>query len=53
MIIDNEAVIVSSMNLIPTSTGGQSWEAGMISFDKQIINQALKSIISNVEILNT
>jgi len=44
LVIDQRIAIISSMNFIVSSTGGSSWEAGMISIDESIVNSVHKTI---------
>jgi phosphatidylserine/phosphatidylglycerophosphate/cardiolipin synthase-like enzyme len=49
IVVDRAVAFVSSMNFIPTSTAGQSWEAGMISLDEEVIDDILNSIYEILE----
>ena len=49
IVVDRAVAFVSSMNFIPTSTAGQSWEAGIISLDEEVIDDILNSIYSMLE----
>ena len=44
-IIDRSVAIVSSMNFIPTSVGGTSWEAGLVTYERKIVNDILNSVL--------
>jgi len=44
MLIDDVVAINSSMNLISTSVGAQSWESGLITYDESVLNSIKKSI---------
>jgi len=44
IIIDKSIAITSSMNLTSSSSGGASWEAGIVTTEEWIINEAVKSI---------
>ena len=44
IVVDNEAAIISSMNFQNSSSGGKTWEAGLISLDKNVINVVSDSI---------
>ena len=44
LVVDNQIAIISSMNFITSSSGGLSWEAGMISIDDSIVSSVHKTI---------
>lgn len=44
LVVDQQIAIISSMNFIVTSSGGRSWEAGMISIDDSIVTSVHKKI---------
>jgi phosphatidylserine/phosphatidylglycerophosphate/cardiolipin synthase-like enzyme len=44
IIIDRKITIISSMNLYSGSTGGATFEAGIVSFDKQVVDSSSKYI---------
>ena len=46
IIVDDEAAVVSSMNFYSGSFAGQTWEAGIITVNKNVIN-SIKTAISN------
>lgn len=45
LVVDRAVSIVSSMNLIPQSTGGQSWEAGIVSISEKTIERTLDAVL--------
>jgi phosphatidylserine/phosphatidylglycerophosphate/cardiolipin synthase-like enzyme len=49
IVIDREIAIVSSMNLYSGSTGGALLEAGIVSFDKKVVDSATKYIVDLLE----
>jgi phosphatidylserine/phosphatidylglycerophosphate/cardiolipin synthase-like enzyme len=49
IIIDRKIAIVSSMNLYSGSTGGATLEAGIVSFDKTVVDSAVKYIVELLE----
>lgn len=49
LVVDQQIAVISSMNFIVTSTGGSSWEAGMISIDEAIVNSVTKTIYQLLE----
>jgi len=49
IVVDKAVAFVSSMNFIPTSSAGQSWEAGMVSMDENVISDILDSIFQIIE----
>jgi len=49
IIIDRKIAIISSMNLYSGSTGGATFEAGIISFEKNVIAAAAKEILQLLE----
>jgi len=44
LVVDQQIAVISSMNFYSFSTGGSSWEAGMISIDEPIVNSVHKTI---------
>ena len=44
LVVDQQIAVISSMNFYSFSTGGSSWEAGMISIDDAIVNSVHKVI---------
>ena len=44
LVVDQRIAVISSMNFIVTSTGGSSWEAGMISIDETIVKSITNTI---------
>lgn len=46
ILIDDVVAINSSMNLIGTSVGSQSWESGIITFDENVIKSIRNSVFS-------
>jgi phosphatidylserine/phosphatidylglycerophosphate/cardiolipin synthase-like enzyme len=44
IVIDNEVAVISSMNFSLTSSGGKSWEAGIVSIEENVINSIIDSI---------
>lgn len=49
IVIDRKIAIVSSMNLYSGSTGGALLEAGIVSFDKKVVDSATKYIVDLLE----
>jgi hypothetical protein len=44
IVVDGEVAIVSSMNFQSSSSGGKTWEAGIVSLDPNVVNIVSKSI---------
>lgn len=44
LVVDEQIAVISSMNFYSHSTGGSSWEAGMISIDEPIVTSVHKTI---------
>jgi len=44
-IIDRSIAIISSMNFIPTSVGGTSWEAGLVTYEIKTVSDTLSSVL--------
>lgn len=44
LVVDQQIAVISSMNFYSSSTGGSSWEAGMISIDDSIVTSVHKTI---------
>jgi len=49
IVIDHKITIISSMNLYSGSTGGATFEAGIVSFDKKVVDSAAKYIVELLE----
>ena len=49
IIIDKQIAIISSMNLYSGSTGGATFEAGIVSFDKTVVDSSAKYIAELLE----
>jgi phosphatidylserine/phosphatidylglycerophosphate/cardiolipin synthase-like enzyme len=49
IIIDRQITIISSMNLYSGSTGGATLEAGIVSFDKNVVDSATKYVLELLE----
>jgi phosphatidylserine/phosphatidylglycerophosphate/cardiolipin synthase-like enzyme len=49
IVVDNEAAIVSSMNFYSGSSGGKTWEAGLVSIDENVV----KSVVNAIHKLQT
>jgi phosphatidylserine/phosphatidylglycerophosphate/cardiolipin synthase-like enzyme len=45
IVVDHSVAISSSMNFYSSSSGGKSWEAGLVSVDETVVNSVAKSII--------
>jgi phosphatidylserine/phosphatidylglycerophosphate/cardiolipin synthase-like enzyme len=46
IVVDREIAIISSMNLNVTSSGGSSWEAGIVSMDETVVKSVIDSILN-------
>lgn len=46
IVVDREIAVISSMNLNVTSSGGSSWEAGIVSMDETVVKSIIDSIMS-------
>ena len=44
LVVDEQIAVISSMNYYSWSSGGSSWEAGLISIDRDIVNSVHKTI---------
>ena len=44
IVVDNAVAIISSMNFQSSSSGGKTWEAGIISLDKNVVSVVTDSI---------
>ncbi|MHA1278507.1 MAG: phospholipase D-like domain-containing protein [Candidatus Helarchaeota archaeon] len=44
LMVDDLLSVVSSMNFHSGSSGGRSWEAGLITWEEGVINSIVKSI---------
>jgi phosphatidylserine/phosphatidylglycerophosphate/cardiolipin synthase-like enzyme len=45
IIVDSSVAIISSMNFYSSSSGGKSWEAGLVSIEDTVVNSVAKSIL--------
>ena len=45
VVVDSTVAIVSSMNFFSASSGGSSWEAGIVSTDEKVVKNIKKSIL--------
>ena len=45
IVVDREVAIISSMNFHSSSSGGRSWEAGLVSIEETVVNSVAKSIL--------
>jgi len=46
IVVDHEVAIVSSMNFFTDSSGGKSWEAGLVSIENNVAISVVKSILN-------
>ncbi len=56
ILIDRRIALITSMNFIPTSTGGQSWEAGLVTFNRTAvddINLSISNLMNEEELSET
>ena len=44
IIVDRAVAIVSSMNFNPRSSGGASWEAGLVTIDRKTVEEILYEV---------
>jgi DNA-binding HxlR family transcriptional regulator len=44
IVVDNEAAIVSSMNFYSGSSGGKTWEAGLVSIEENVVKSVVNAI---------
>ena len=44
LVVDDIIAVVSSLNFLENSAFGKNWEAGIITYDKSVINQITESI---------
>lgn len=44
IVVDDEVAVVSSMNFYSGSSGGRTWEAGLVSIEEAVIKSVVKSI---------
>jgi DNA-binding Lrp family transcriptional regulator len=49
IVIDRAVAIVSSMNLYGSSSGGATWEAGLVSIEDTVVESIADSILSLIE----
>jgi phosphatidylserine/phosphatidylglycerophosphate/cardiolipin synthase-like enzyme len=49
VVVDRTVGIVSSMNFYAGSTAGASWEAGLVTVDKRVVNTIVRSIYGKIK----
>jgi len=49
VVVDRAVAIISSMNFYSGSSGGASWEAGLISVDEKVVESIVDSILELLE----
>lgn len=49
IVIDRKIALISSMNLYSGSTGGATFEAGIVSFDKTVVDSTAKYVVELLE----
>lgn len=49
IVVDRRVGIVSSMNFFATSSGGASWEAGLVTIEEKIVESIARSILSKTK----
>lgn len=49
VVVDRAVAITSSMNFTVQSSGGQSWEAGLITVDHAVVENIVNSILNLIE----
>jgi hypothetical protein len=49
IVIDRKIAVISSMNLYSGSTGGATFEAGIVSFDKTVVDSTVKYVTELLE----
>ena len=48
IIVDRSIAIMSSMNLTSSSSGGGSWEAGIVTTEENVVDEAVRSIFEKL-----
>ena len=51
--VDRTAAIISSMNFIVQSSGGQSWESGIVTVDHENVQSIVNSLLKIIELPET
>jgi len=49
VVVDRAVAAVSSMNFYATSSGGKSWEAGLVSIEETVVESIVNSILNLTE----
>lgn len=49
IVVDRAVAIASSMNFIVQSSGGQSWEAGIVTIDPDVVEVIVNSVLKIIE----
>jgi phosphatidylserine/phosphatidylglycerophosphate/cardiolipin synthase-like enzyme len=49
IIVDRSVAVVSSMNFFASSSGGKSWEAGLVTIENTVVESALNAILALTE----
>jgi phosphatidylserine/phosphatidylglycerophosphate/cardiolipin synthase-like enzyme len=50
IVVDRRVAIVSSMNFYAGSSGGASWEAGLVTTEADVVQSIARSILSRIQI---
>lgn len=50
IVVDRRVAVVSSMNFVAASSGGASWEAGLVTVEENVAQSVVRSIIKRIEI---
>jgi phosphatidylserine/phosphatidylglycerophosphate/cardiolipin synthase-like enzyme len=53
IVVDRTVAVVSSMNFGATSSGGASWEAGLVTVEENVVQSVMASIMKRIEIAST
>jgi len=51
--VDRRIAVVSSMNFVAASSGGASWEAGLVTVEGNVVQSVARSIINRIKTAST
>ena len=50
VVVDDQAAIVSSMNFFGASSAGTTWEAGLVTIDKRVVDTIKKAVFKEIDL---
>jgi phosphatidylserine/phosphatidylglycerophosphate/cardiolipin synthase-like enzyme len=53
IVVDRTVAVASSMNFVAASSGGASWEAGLVTVEGDVAQSVVRSIMKRTQIAST